>query len=120
MRPIRLLLSFVLLFPCLAQPKPLPDALFKRWVHSQEEDTPTVKVFRPRGYDFPPARGRQGFEVRKNGEFVQYDIAPADGSRAIPGRWKNIGKSTIEVLLGGQSRKLTILSCDDQVLKLKK
>ena len=39
----------------------------KFWIHSYEEDTEDVRVYRPRSYDFPLSRGRTGFEIKKNG-----------------------------------------------------
>ena len=114
-------MALLCLAPACAQDKPLPDPLFKRWVHSFEEDKNGVKVYRPAGYEFPPARGREGFEIRKNGDFIQYDIAPGDGSRPVAGRWKRSAAGAIRVSLkDGGTLTLTILSCEDQVLTLKK
>ena len=57
----------------------LPRALFRHWVHSREEDSGDIEVYRPDGFAFPPAFGRDGFEMRVDGEFIQDDIGPADG-----------------------------------------
>lgn len=38
--------------------KDLPQEIFKHWVHSHEDDTKDIKVFRPVDYKFPPSRGR--------------------------------------------------------------
>lgn len=40
----------------------LDACLQRRWLHSHEEDTADVRVYRPAEYPFPPARGRDGFE----------------------------------------------------------
>jgi hypothetical protein len=40
------------------------ELLHQQWVHAYEEDTPTEAVYRPAGYELPPARGRTGFELR--------------------------------------------------------
>ncbi len=42
----------------------LPPELFQHWMHSHEEDSGDVQVYRPADYDFPPARGRRGFELQ--------------------------------------------------------
>ena len=39
----------------------LPDSLWQHWVHSFEDDGPGFRAYRPKGYAFPPARGREGF-----------------------------------------------------------
>ncbi len=101
----------------------LPSEIFKHWVHSYEEDTEDVEVYRPRGHDFPPSRGRTGFEIRKNGEFVQYDIAPTDGLQRVMGHWKAEGTDRIEVSLESPFRRSSILnieSCDKDILKIRK
>jgi hypothetical protein len=46
----------------------MPSAIFKHWVHSWEEDTEDVAVYRPSDYQFPLSRGRDGFEIKKNGD----------------------------------------------------
>ena len=101
---------------------PLPAELWGHWVHSFEEDTPTVRVYRPRSYEFPLARGREGLELRENGEYVRYDIARGDGNLGTSGSWKRLGPATIEVVVTRDGRTerevLRILSCADGVLKL--
>ena len=37
--------------------------MFKHWTHSREEDSEGIKVYRPNEYNFPPSRGREGFEL---------------------------------------------------------
>jgi hypothetical protein len=64
------------------------EALFQRWTHLHENDKDGIEEYRNQSYDFPLARGRTGFEFKKDGTFVQYDIAPADGNMAVPGTWK--------------------------------
>jgi hypothetical protein len=58
------------------------------WVHSYEEDSANIQVFRPREYNFPPSRGREGFEFKEGGLFKKYVIAPADGINTINGSWR--------------------------------
>jgi hypothetical protein len=63
------------------------DVLHGYWVHSHEEDTPTEMVFRPARYPFPPSRGRQGFELRPDGSYVETGPGPADKPQSAVGRW---------------------------------
>jgi hypothetical protein len=58
------------------------------WVHSYEEDSANIQVFRPKDYNFPPSRGREGFEFKERGLFKKYVIAPADGINTINGSWR--------------------------------
>jgi len=79
----------------------LPDPIFKRWIHFREEDKGESIVYRPAGYPFPPARGREGIEFRSDGAFIHYQIGPNDRSQAVTGRWKIIEPQTIEIKLPG-------------------
>lgn len=68
------------------------------WQHSYEDDKGDTLVFRPKDYDFPPSRGREGFEFKGKGVFHRYVIAPADGINTIYGSWKKLeGENTISI-----------------------
>jgi hypothetical protein len=91
-------------------------------VHSHEEDTAGVRVYRLAGYRFPPARGRGGFEIKKGGDFIDHPIAPADGNDSFPGTWQWDGAGKVMVTFRAAGRKnleFRVLSCDGKVLKLK-
>jgi hypothetical protein len=64
-----------------------PQVLQKRWMHSHEEDTVGEMVFRPASFDFPPARGRVGFELRPDQSLVEIGIGPTDRVEEDPGKW---------------------------------
>jgi hypothetical protein len=104
--------------------KDLPKQVYKHWIHSHEEDQGDVKVFRPQGYEFPPSRGRAGFEIRQDGVFIDHPIAPADGNESIPGKWENLGSHRLKVMFPKHPDRsafvLEIISCDGQTLKLKR
>ena len=74
-------------------------------IHSREEDRGDVEVFRPEGFAFPPAFGRDGFEMRKDGQFVQYDIGPADEVVRVLGRWTSPGPQRVSVSFEGTERE---------------
>lgn len=100
----------------------VPPEIFKHWTHSHEEDTEDVEVYRPHDFKFPPARGRTGFEIKENGEFIQYDIGPACGIEEVMGFWKAEGKNKIRVWFESQKREsytLSIVSCDEDMLRIK-
>jgi hypothetical protein len=99
----------------------LPPALFKRWIHSREEDTGDVSVYRSSNYPFPPVRGRTGFEIRANGDFIAYDIAPTDGWLSVLGHWETREMNEIRVSFDDRRRTpltLHIVSCDQEMLKI--
>ena len=74
----------------------LPHELFRRWLHSHEEDEGDVRVYRPAGYDLPPARGRRGLEFRPGGELLVYGPGPADRPTAAPGRREAVEIVSVE------------------------
>ena len=98
-----------------------PRELFRHWIHSREEDAGGVTVYRPSIWDFPPARGRRGFEVKPDGGFVRYDIAPADGVRAVVGLWTIAGPGRVAVSFDDprENYTLEILACDATVLRVR-
>jgi hypothetical protein len=101
----------------------LPPAIFRHWVHSQEEDTAEASVYRPSSFPFPPARGRTGFEIRANGEFVAHDIGATDGWVATPGHWEAHGAGEVSVQFDDPRRPpltLRILSCDENTLRIER
>jgi hypothetical protein len=65
-----------------------PQLLCKRWLHSSEEDTADQLVFRPTSFNFPPARGRTGFELRPDRSLIEIGIGPTDRVEEIPGKWQ--------------------------------
>src|SRR5260221_14747416 len=65
------------------------------WLHSHEEDSAKNTVFRPTGYEFPPSRGRRGFDLRAGGELVQIGIGPTDRPTQSSGTWKLEGDRLI-------------------------
>lgn len=136
---MRLALLFAVAFagdsPGPDDSKEPPKEIYRVWMHSAEEDTETVEVYRPEGFDFPRARGREGFEVKPKGVFVLHAIAPTDGIERIVGKWTCKDPNVVSVtfpdvkpreLLPGEflnppePRTLHIVSCDAKVLKIKK
>jgi hypothetical protein len=91
----------------------LPDELFRHWVHSHEEDHGDVRVYRPASYSFPPARGRRGFELKRDGEVVLYGPGPADKPEASTERWSS---SSGEGRVSVGDRELEIVSVDSDRL----
>jgi hypothetical protein len=98
----------------------LPPEMFRHWKHSHEEDAEGVRTYRPAEYAFPKARGRRGFEIKPDGEFIHYGIARGDGNIAIPGSWElTAPKQLLIKLQDGSSYTLDVLAVDGSVLKIK-
>jgi hypothetical protein len=103
--------------------KDLQECILRGWAQSHEEDTQDVSVYRPVGYDFPPSRGRMGFEFREGGELTYYGIARADGSKQSSGRWTIEGSNQVRIDVDNeriQSFVMEVVSCDDETLKVRR
>jgi hypothetical protein len=102
----------------------LPQEVFKSWIHSQEEDKGAVQTYRTKDFKFPASRGRAGFEIKKDGEFIDHPIAPADGNETVPGKWELVGEGKVKVTFPKQPDRtaftLEIVSCDRAVLRVKR
>ena len=98
----------------------LPPEIFKHWIHSREEDTESMRVYRPSDYKFPPSRGREGFELKENGEFIRYGIGPTDRPQKIRGTWKAEAGNQISFEAQRQeSYTMQVVSCDERLLKVR-
>jgi len=92
-----------------------PSQLFGHWVHSHEEDTGALRVYRPAGYRFPPARGRRGFELLPDGSYVAHGPGPTDKPTSRPGRWEPVGDGRLR--LGDEELEIVSLEPDRLTLR---
>lgn len=97
-----------------------PALLYRSWIHSQEEDDnpAACKVYRAATYHFPPARGRDGFEIKKGGTFVSHPIAAADGNMAIQEKWR-LAKNVLTITGKTTTRRFRIVYLSTKKLFLK-
>jgi hypothetical protein len=58
-----------------------------RWLHAHEEDHGAVRVYRPAQTSLPPARGREGFELREDGSCTAREVGPGDRPFEAAGTW---------------------------------
>jgi hypothetical protein len=92
------------------------ETLAGHWVHSHEEDTETERVFRPASYDFPRARrGRDSFELRPDGTYVERAPGPADapvesgsGSWSLEGSRLELGDGASYEIAAAEPDRLTL------------
>ncbi|KAA3616304.1 MAG: hypothetical protein DWQ05_11225 [Calditrichaeota bacterium] len=114
----------ILLLSCQATQKTSTTqaALFNHWVHSHEEDSEGLSYYRLHNYAFPRSRGRLGFEISKDGEFVLYAIAAADGQNRQVGTWHYAGSDSVVAqfpLTNTPQFSFKILSCENGLLKIR-
>lgn len=99
----------------------LPASFFKTWKHSFEEDGPDWLAYRPGDFNFPPARGREGFEIKENGEFILHGIAPSDGTIMVKGTWKLSEDKIIHAAFNSEDQEpmsFRIISIEEDLLKI--
>jgi hypothetical protein len=97
--------------------------LYKRWLHSREEDTAEEMVFRPASFKFPPARGREGFELRSDQSLLEIRIGPTDRVEEISGTWKIEGGNQLlfyEQSSPNPTRGMQIILAEEDRLVTKK
>jgi hypothetical protein len=90
--------------------------LGNRWIHSHEEDTASEMVFRPGSFNFPPSRGRAGFELRPDQSLVEMQPGAADRPEQTDGKWElQSGKKLVFFKHGSTqpTRSMNIVSADD-------
>jgi hypothetical protein len=101
----------------------LKKCILRHWIHSHEEDTKDVAVYRPVDYNFPPSRGRVGFEFMEDGNLIYYGIGYADGSNQSSGHWVAEGQNRIRINVENermQPFELEVVSCDEEALKVRR
>lgn len=93
--------------------------LYQYWIHSYEEDNNSgeYKIYRPDSYPFPPARSRDGFEIKKSGTFVSHPIASADNKITIKEKWK-LSEHVLIITGKTTTRRFTILHLSKEKLAL--
>jgi hypothetical protein len=100
-----------------------PELLHQQWVHAYEEDTPTEVVYRPAGHPLPPARGRQGFELRPDQTVTNIGIGRTDAPEETAGSWELEEKEVpvLRITLDtGESQAMKITSVEPDRLVLEK
>jgi hypothetical protein len=73
----------------------LESGLIGHWIHSQEEDSNNIMVFRPNTHPFPPARGRYEYKLEKGGKMLFIGPGPTDKRESADGTWSLEEDSTL-------------------------
>ena len=108
----------------------LPAEIYeKKWIHFYEEDKDDIQVYHPSTFNFPLSRVvRMGFEIQKNGTFIQYGIlGPDDRQKKIEGNWtieEGEEPNTIKIDFATDKPikpyNMTIILCNNDVLRIRK
>ena len=103
----------------------LSGCLIGSWVHSWEEDTSQLIVFRPADYAFGPSRGRDGYEFQSGGILVYHGFGPADEPLTSTGEWGWHSGDEIHLVVNDPQgayidETLRIVSCDAESLQVER
>jgi hypothetical protein len=93
-------------------------ALYGTWWRVPEEDAPGVAVYRKEGVPLPPARGRRGFTLHKEGRATLHGPDPTDRRESKETSWKLDAQGQLHVDgSGDDAAAITELSEDKLTLK---
>jgi hypothetical protein len=96
------------------------ESLARDWIHSHEEDVGEVRIFRPAGYLFPPARGRDAIGLAIGGVSRRRGAGPTDQSGVERiGSWVINGNRLTLQELGATDRSFLIESVTPEKLVLR-
>jgi hypothetical protein len=123
--PIHLLLIAILTVVILLHQstQTLPDpAIFQKWMHSYEEDTPGYKIYHPSSFDFPLGWSRKGMEFKQDGNFILHDIAPDDSRVEIQGNWELVSNKDLKISFPSGKKESFIIIIEElrpNILKIR-
>ena len=93
-------------------------ALYGTWWRVPEEDAPGVAVYRKEGVPLPPARGRNGFTLHKEGRATLHSPGPTDRRESKESRWHLDAQNRLHVDgFSEATAPITRLSDDKLMLK---
>ena len=79
------------------------------WVHSHEEDSAQQKVYRHDTFEFPPSRGRSGFELHVDGTMSEFGPDASDRTSSRPGRWEILPDQRVGMFAAGAAAPTRVL-----------
>jgi hypothetical protein len=95
-----------------------PNLLEHDWVHAHEEDSAGAKVYRPRGYEFQPSRGRGSMQFLPDGTCIVGHSGPTDKPEQTSFRWKLSDDLLIVENDDGEQHRFAIEEIDESRLVL--
>jgi hypothetical protein len=99
----------------------IPKKIYNnKWIHSFEEDTDDLKIYRTEDFDFPLSRRvREAFELSPNGELYYYEPGPTDRASKLTGTYKIQDPKEIKADLRNQEFIINFASLKQNILKMK-
>lgn len=104
-------------------PIKLPPQIFKSWINSYEESEQDLIVYRPEGFEFPPARFREKLNFQENGKFILTVPGTNDVPEEIQGTWKSSVKDKILVQFPNSKIEgfiLDIILIEEEILQVRR
>ncbi|WP_338768214.1 hypothetical protein WAF17_07350 [Bernardetia sp. ABR2-2B] len=92
------------------------------WIRSFEDDKNGTEAYRPETYEFPPARGREGWKFEEDGTLKKQAIAATDGYVGKEGTWtfsNENNQNIIHISLKDIKSSYEIISVSDSILFVK-
>ena len=92
------------------------------WIRSFEDDKDGTEAYRPTTYEFPPARGREGWKFEENKTVKKQAIAATDGYVSEEGTWtltKENQKDIVNIVMENGKVNYEIISVSDSIIFLK-
>lgn len=92
------------------------------WIRSFEDDKDGTQAYRPESYEFPPARGREGWKFEEDGTLKKQAIAATDGYVSKEGKWNftnETKKNIVNLMLENEKLSYEIISASDSILFVK-
>ncbi len=103
-------------------PADFPGGLFRRWSDILQDEA-GLRVFHPTEKVTTPARFRESFEIRADGVFIDFVLAPDDAVVPVAGQWRTTGPFTLDVGnfedAGAAPRTLEVAYFETDVLKIR-
>jgi hypothetical protein len=103
--------------------KQMDAVIFQKWLHSYEEDTKDMKVYRPSSFDFPRGWGRVAMKFDEKGGFILYDIAPNDAIVQVIGTWRQISDGKLKISFPSAEKEdfmMEVEEINSEILKVRK
>lgn len=102
-----ILLAFALsATKCKNNPQDPNQFLLQSWMHSHEEDNEQGEVYRLSSYDFPPSRGRDGYEFKADGLLISMGPGATDRPESQKGKWEILSDGSLKLNSGGSESNI--------------
>jgi hypothetical protein len=104
--------------------RPAPECLLHRWVHSREEDTESIRTYRPSEWSLPLSRlPRHVLEFEPSHGVMSHVGGPTDARTARAGHWDVEPGEPMSLRLAWrdtpQPALIEVIACSTELLQLR-